>query len=113
MPKIVKGQKLWLVRPGRGGTTIKEVVVVSVGRKYITIDEDWIRGVRFHLDTLRIVSEYACYDRLYVDIQEYHDEVEHSKLTDEIRKYFSGYGKSKLSLDSLRKISEIIKSEQK
>ena len=114
MSKIVKGQKVWLVRSNRSDTIIKEVVVASVGRKYITIDEDWMHGVRFHLDTLRIVTRYSSSGRLYLDIQEYHDEIECSKLTDEIRKHFSTtWGKTKLSLDALRKISEIIKSEQK
>jgi hypothetical protein len=89
---------------------IKQGEVVKVGKKYF-----YIKGYerqKFGIEEMHDISEYCAGWQVYHSIQEIHDEVEHGKLSDEIRKYFSVYGKVSLSLSKLRKIKEVIECQE-
>lgn len=111
------GQKVFL-RPvnnaARGGNkVIKKYEVKSVGRKYFEVwDGLWVHsGIKFHLDSLREVTEYTSDYALYFSVQEILDEDESNDLVCNIRGVFGSYGKIGLTLAQLRNINTIIKEE--
>lgn len=110
-PKV--GQTLYSLNVGNSARNCEQVltpvIVTKVGRKYFTAGEGW-RETQYHLDTWQEKSEYSAKSCLYKTPQDWEDSKEHSILAMKMRKAFD-YGGSRLSLDSLRKISEIIKSE--
>lgn len=89
---------------------IKEAVVTSVGRKYVTVGDDtkfeisnndYYRGLVQH-------TQYCVDYVLYKSKQEILDKFESEKLLSEVRSFFQ-YGKTRcLQLDDLRSINDLI-----
>jgi len=80
---------------------------IKVGRKYFELDGYY--RCKFEIDTMIQSNETNYRDKCYLTLQEILDEKEQSKLSSEVRLFFSGYGKVNLTLEQLRKINEIIK----
>lgn len=109
MDKIKKGQKVWQVQYGRrlaDDSRITETEVVGVGSKYFRIACD--DRNRYHIGTGKLDTSYSVSAMVYVDIQEYHNKVEHGNLSSIVRQILGGYGDIKLTLDQLRRIAAII-----
>ncbi len=118
-PKLVVGQKLFLVRQGNRGIApaCTFVSVSKVGRKYFSVVRDGQIHLEteFHLDDWRQRTEYAPDCVLYATEQEGLDAKEASKIRDYLHEIFSRYHSisSSLPLESLRKVRAIIETESK
>jgi hypothetical protein len=110
--KITVGQKLWLEPHGnacgRPKTPIKEVEVTKVGRKWFMIN----KYGRFSIETMWIDGKgYSSDWKAYTSKQELLDNQE----ADELKRKFN-YGRvnwSGLTLNTLRKVNELIEKEGK
>lgn len=95
----------------RSNSELVEVEVKRVGRKYFWTGEldkgEW-SWIKFELDGWREVSEYSSNHSLYESKQEVLDEQESIKLAAEIREAFGGFGRCGYSLETLRKIKELL-----
>ena len=106
------GQKVFLKpinNAVRDSTEVKEEIILKVGRKYFEVwdgENEW-SATKFHLDSLRQVTDYSPDYQLYFSKQELLDEQEANDLTKSIRRTFGNYGETKLTLDQLRRIHTI------
>jgi YesN/AraC family two-component response regulator len=107
--KLKVGQTLWVVIPEYRRTSVPsepvEYQISKIGSKYFELDG---YRAKFDIQTLRQATELNYPAQCYLTLQEILDGREQASLTDKVRKAISQYGKSNLSLDQLRKISEII-----
>ena len=85
---------------------IREEVISKVGRKYIYVGSGYSE-IKFHIGSLRQVTEYSPSWYLYLSKQDIINEEEFNKLSSEIRELFV-YCKINLTLDQLRRIKDII-----
>ena len=116
------GQTVWVQLTGNeargkhGDELIEEWEVVTVGKKYIHAKK---KG--YFYPTVFEKREYGYYEKfvqktegcvnyiLYASKAELEEELEHSRLFDEISQAFRGFGvKHNFSLEQLRKIKAII-----
>lgn len=108
--KLEVGQKIFIqsLDNRRGADTeLKECTVTKVGKKYFEVDSFYMG--RFFLDTLfQDGKGYSAGYRAYLTRQDYEDEQEATKLVDELRKVFGGYGRPKFSLYQLQRIKAIV-----
>ena len=117
MEKPVVGQKLFSLKIGNAArrteqTSLTPVIVKKVGRKYFVCGEensgDW-SDFQYYLDSWQQKTEYTADSILYKTEQEWLDEHEERKLSEQIENTFKvGKNLYNLPLESLRKIVEII-----
>ena len=113
-PDIKKGATVYLIRSEYNSigdrNQILEGKVVSVGRRYCTveIDDGYIIQCKFYMQGFRQVSNYAPDYILYFKKQDILDEREQSRLYNEIRQCFDVFNEKSLSIDQLRRIGVII-----
>ena len=88
---------------------IHEAEIIKVGRKYFTIKKG-VLEVKYDLKDLTEVTDYCSDWKFYFTKEEVLEEIEIERLEWNIKGRFSGYGtnSSKLSLDQLRRIMDII-----
>lgn len=84
----------------------KPVTVSKVGNKYFYVDGFYQN--KFYIDTLRNVSDYTPEYCIFFDQQEIDDIIEYRRKLDEVRTYIGSYGSSKLSMEKLRIIWDVI-----
>lgn len=115
--KLKVGMTLFLKAIGNASVYVKETIecrVVSVGRKFFTIDRSpYLCGSRFFIETNNDDGgKYSSNYIAYFSREEIENEKKHNKLYSEIKdKYFSTYSNcDKVSLDKLIKIQEILNS---
>lgn len=115
MTKIEIGLKVLLKAVGnnargRKEVLIKEGVIRKIGRKFFEVwrDDNERYVEKFYIENNKHVSNTTPDWQLYFSEQDMVDEEEFFNLQDKIRKFFNNYGKVNLTLDQLRKISEII-----
>lgn len=120
------GQTVWVQLTGNeargkhGDELIEEWEVVTVGKKYIHAKK---KG--YFYPTVFEKREYGYYEKfvqktegcvnyiLYASKTELEEELEHSRLFDEISQAFRGFGvKHNFSLEQLRKIKAIISESE-
>jgi hypothetical protein len=95
-----------------GNKEIVEKTILKVGRKYFFVgnegetEQRWM--IKFNMEDLRQITEYANDWELYFSKQEILDDEEIEELSTDIRLKFSSYGELGLSLDQLRRIKKII-----
>jgi hypothetical protein len=114
-PKPVVGQELFVLNIGNAARweaqELRPVSVVEVGKKYFTVEtaDQYKFKTRFHIDTWsEKTNRSPCYC-LYETAQEWEDQKEANALLSAIRKeYFDIYSRTRLSLQQLRKIAEIV-----
>jgi hypothetical protein len=99
----------------RNDTYVEEYVVGSIGRKYFDVHKDGNKSwtIKFRLDGLRQHTDYSPDWKLYFSMQEILDEEEFKKLSGKLRVKFGQYGKIDLTLDQLRRISQIVNEQIK
>lgn len=109
--KVQAGQKVWIVDANYRGqkSEPKEVTVLSVGRKYFTIDDHF--KTQFLIENGIEKSEGNYKSMAYESLNEILEEKEYGQLRDKMRGVFAGFGRLNLSLDQLRKINEIITNQ--
>jgi len=93
---------------------LEEWEIIKVGRKYVTVrlPNSNTGEIKFDMEDHRqVVNCGGCYWELYLSVQEILDEAESERISYKLRNVFSGYGKSYLSLDKLRRIQDIIDEE--
>ena len=91
---------------------IREGEIVKIGRKYFTVKCGvWER--KYSIEDFTEVTDYCSDWAFYFSKQDILDEMEVEKLEFSIKNRFSGFGKnpSKLTLEQLRRINDIIKEE--
>jgi len=111
MDKFAVGQKVWIsgdVRHDKEG--IYETTVSKIGRKYVYTGEEY-RSKKFDAKTLREVSVYTSYRRLYLSKRDYYDDLERDANWKKLRNYFGEWA-PKLSLGATRQILGIIRGEE-
>jgi hypothetical protein len=101
---LVVGQKLWLT--GKGDKELTEVIVSSVGNKFFKLES--FKDKKYDLTTLRRVSEYTIYDRLYLSKKEYNEESLKTHLNDELQKVFGGHKQLSIGLDKMKRLADIL-----
>lgn len=113
------GDKVFLKAVGnkarnRKETYVEEYVVGKIGKKYFEVNNasNGNHSIKFRLDGLRQHTDYEPDWALYFSMQEILDEEESERLNRKIREKFS-YGKIDLTLDQLRRISQIINEQIK
>ncbi len=106
MNKLTVGQKVWFIYGRQNTEGPVQVIVTKVGNKYFEIDK--LKRDKFYIETLERVSETTTWDRVYLNLQDYLDEKESTKLHSFMREVFSGYTKVKWTLDKLKRIKAII-----
>lgn len=114
-PKV--GQTLYLLERGfrhrdkEKEIELEPVKVTKIGRKYFSI-EKYGRDVQFHIENWHEKTEYNSTNYLYESKQERAEEKEFDEKLTEIKEVFGTWGRGKnLSLDSLRKIYNIIQDK--
>lgn len=92
---------------------IYEAEIVKVGRKYFTVSRNGYE-TKYSIEDFSEVTNYCSDWAFYFSKQDIIDEMEIGRLESIIRDRFSRYGKnsSKLTLEQLRRINDII-SENK
>lgn len=108
MVKIEVGQTVWVVKKSYNGKPNEptEAKVSKVGRKYFEL-EGVIRS-KFDINTMVEANEFNYKSHCYLTLQEILDEREFNVLTQKMRSFFTGYGKINISLETLRKIDELL-----
>lgn len=107
--KVQVGQKVWVkfaTWSNRTPREPQETTVETVGNKYFTLVDRYRE--KYDVNTLRQVADTNYLNQVYLSLQTILDEEEHSRLSEEVRKVFSGYGKVKLTLTQLRNIKAIL-----
>lgn len=90
--------------------SIKEVIVKTIGSKYITVTINEYTEMKFDIENNMLEkTDYSPNYKLFSTIQEIEDDNEHDRLGHDIRLIFSCYGSVNLSLEKLRAIEKIIK----
>lgn len=111
------GQTLYSLNIGNAARNREQILtpvtVVKVGRKYFTCSKEGSRlETQYRIDGWIENTEYTANSCLYESVQEWEDEKEHNSIYQKIKnKYFSTFGSKKISLDSLRKINEILEDD--
>jgi len=105
---IKAGQKVWLRTGSRGNSFQgeKECTVEKVGKLYFYLEGN--NRQRFRIKDGAVDSEFSNVGKVYASLEEILHEKEHTQLSAELKKEFSYYSKSSLSLNQLRAIKEII-----
>lgn len=103
--EIAVGQPMYYFLRGDNSAPT-ETEVISVGRKYFEVNH--FPRDKFFIDSLRSNNEVGCPIQLYPSIQAIEDKREHNALSRELRQLFGQYGSIPYSLDTLRKVKEII-----
>lgn len=88
---------------------VYEAEIIKVGRKYFTVKRDYWE-IKYDISSLKEVTNYCSDWKFYFSKEEVLEEMEIDKLESDIRSKFSRYGFncSKLSLEQLRRIMDII-----
>lgn len=97
MTKLKVGDKLY-------DYSLKEYTVSKIGRQYAHLEGR--EGFKVNMQTM-MVRAWNDF-RLYADKQAIIDEKEHSEMLSKVRQFFSMWSGSKVTLDQLRRINEII-----
>jgi hypothetical protein len=114
--KPILGETLFELNVGnearRRPQTLNPVVVKKVGRKYFVCgrpDSDcrFLESTHY-IESWRQKTEYSETRHLYETEQEWADEKEALKLTEELRREFGGYGHCGIKLEDLRAIKAIL-----
>ena len=95
----------------RRNPKIREGVVVSVGRKYITVRIDLFPPMKFSIETMLEESGYSPRFCLFSSFEAAEDERVRKKLETELRERFH-YKIGTLSLQQLRAISDILNDKK-
>lgn len=107
------GQTVWIRHSTlKFHKDLTETTVNSVGKKYFTVSAMGYQRAKFNLENLFQESDSSYRARIYLNPQEYYDEMETQVLSHSIRQFFSGYGNLNLSLPQMRQINEIINPTQ-
>ena len=114
-PKVEIGQEMCIVSTDSRNCSTFTVKVTKVGRKYFTVSnvkEGYkYPTVEFEINDWYQKGDYRSWT-LYLNLQEYEEVLEIDRLNSQIRTCFSSvYGKSKLSLDQLKRINSIIQEQ--
>ena len=112
MNKPVVGQKLLQVVHARRDedSTLNDVVVVKVGRKYFTTgrvgeeDKDWCQDI-YHLDGWNEKTDFTALTSVYESRQAWEDDKEYARLNLQVRRFFDRW--ARLTLGQLRAIAAI------
>jgi len=110
--QITVGQKVLRLDYGfryNAEPIVTEETVSKVGRVYFQLKR-WPRQ-KYSIDTLMVISEYSSNARIVLSREEYELERETNQLTGKLRGFFSN--RFVLSLDQMRRISQIIDEEAK
>lgn len=111
--KFEVGQKLWLVpvrwsRIGKAGDDGKEVTVISVGRKWIGLDN----GKRVDAKTLKVeMRGYSDTDRCYPSRENYRHEYELNQEWEWLRHMIPISRPPGITLDSIQLIASVLQLE--
>ena len=114
--KPIVGQKLFSLNVGNaaryGNKQLTPVIVTNIGRKFFTVEgqpNTLFKKCFYYLDTWQQKTEYSATSCLYLTEQEWLDEKESRVICSLISESFQhGNNQNKLSLESLRKIKELI-----
>ena len=92
---------------------IEEYEIKKVGRKYFEVwqEQREYNTLKFEIEDKSQGINYSRNWILYFSVQEIIDEIEADKLTSKIRDLIGQYGKINLSLNQLKRITDIIKEE--
>ncbi len=113
--KPVIGQIVYAVNVGNAARhrkqSITEMTVLKVGRKYFECKEPARHfSQQFSIDGWhQNHGGSSANTELYESPQEWADEKEHYRLSTQLRDLFSRYGKCPLTLDQLKRITDITK----
>lgn len=89
------------------------VIVTKVGKKYFYCSENGTRPVKYNINTWTEESAFAQTIALYENPKEWDDQKEWDRIKSKISYTFGTYRNcEEVSLESLKKIEEIIDSEQ-
>ena len=106
------GQTVWYKSlSGRRGddVSLKETKILSVGKKYFETEERYLG--RFFKDTLKHdAGQYSSRYQIYLNKEQYENEVEANQIYSELRNIFSSYGRTNMELSKLRAILSIVRS---
>ncbi len=115
--KRLVGDVLWMVsardhRSNSEETTPSKVTITKVGTKFFEATNEHGRVVgKFQMNSMlqEIDSNYK--KQLYLTLDEILEKREFDKLQSKLKQFFSYHTKLKMSLEKLRKVSEIVFSE--
>jgi hypothetical protein len=113
--KPIVGEALFLkqLNKGRDAGLLRPVKVTKVGRKYFKCKvQDW-HEQQFEIESWDQVSEYSADYVLYETEAEYNDTVERKRIIDILRDEFGGWIDSKLHLETLRQIRDLVAQAKK
>jgi len=100
----------------RGAPQIVEGTIITVGKKYYTIKTkyDLHREYKFGMEDLKQQTDYSPDYYLYFDKQELLDDKEAAALRKKFNRFFewSGNRQTRLTLEQLRRINEIITEDE-
>lgn len=105
MGELKVGQTVYVKRE-RG--ELQETTITKVGRKYFYLE--YPSGLKIDKETLKEVSYTGWPATVYLDREEYENKILKNQLAQRLYRYHNWDG---LSIESLRKINDIIKEETK
>lgn len=90
-------------------TSLKETKITKIGRKYFEIEEKWV-GKFFKDSLIHDAGQYSPGYEIYLSKEDYENEIEANKIYLQLKKVFSGYGKTTMELSKLKAILSIVNS---
>ncbi|WP_081390270.1 beta barrel domain-containing protein [Paenibacillus odorifer] len=114
------GDTVYLKAIGNEGRRHKEVHVVEykigkIGRKYFEVYKEDYESytIKFRIESNRQHTDYSPDWELYFSMQEVLDKEESERLSRKLGEKFGSYGRVDLTLDQLRRISQIVNEQTK
>ena len=106
--KLQVGQKVFIRSGYRGymGNDVKEGIVETIGKKYFTIKDRPTR--KYLIENGHVQAEFSVSEKVYESKEELMSEIETENIIDYLCKNANRYSYKNLSIESLRKIKEII-----
>lgn len=119
MNKPVVGQTVWSLNIGDAARQTEQkltpLVVVKVGSKYFTAEEEtsnrFKRSTQFHLSAWTEKSDYFPRHQAYESAQAWEDQKEATAIANRLRETFAYGNNRNLTLETLRKIVELIEGK--
>ncbi len=91
---------------------VKERKVTKIGTKFFYIDTPLHQKDRFCIFTGKEDRHWGTPSQVYLSMKDVEDKNLHYQLSQKLYKLFSGYGKLPLSLETLKKINDLVEADK-
>lgn len=109
---IKVGQKVFLEKTDMGKLVVEEHEVTKIGTKFFYINSFPYRKDRFCIFTGKEDRDWGILSQVYLSMKDIEDKKLHHHLSQKLSKLFSRYGELPLSLETLKKINDLVEADK-